>query len=193
MKDVVYHEDFVPAGCSETEPTRAMQALGGDQWVSVYREADRQKVNVVGGNAQSVGAAGGYSLGGGHSSMSPAYGLAVDNILEVDIVLADGTLVTANKCQNQDLFWATKGGGGGTFGIVTRMMHQAHDPFDNYYQYLATFTSVSALCKVAKLDCSEIMVDTFHKFLKWTEENQPGQWSGYAVWGHADGIDLMII
>lgn len=73
-----------------------MQALGGDQWVSVYREADRQNVNIVGGNAQSVGAAGGYALGGGHSSMSPAYGLAVDNILEVDIVLADGSLVTAN-------------------------------------------------------------------------------------------------
>ena len=73
-----------------------MVALGGDQWVSVYREADRQNVNVVGGNAQSVGAAGGYALGGGHSTMSPAYGLAVDNILEVDIVLADGSLVTAN-------------------------------------------------------------------------------------------------
>ena len=148
MKEVVYYEDFVPEDCPNTDSTRAIQVLGGDQWVDVYREADRQKVNIVGGNAQSVGAAGGYSLGGGHSSMSPAYGLAVDNILEVDVVLADGSLVTANKCQNQDLFWASRGGGGGSFGIVTRMVHQAHDTFDNYYQYLVTYSSVSALCKV---------------------------------------------
>lgn len=91
--------------------------------MSVYKEADHQKVNIVGGNAQSVGAAGGYALGGGHSSMSPAFGLAVDNILEVNMVLANGTYVTANKCVNQDLFWASRGGGGGTFGIVTRMVH----------------------------------------------------------------------
>ena len=98
MKEVTYFEDFNPKGCESAG--RAMQVLGGDQWVDVYAEADRQNVNIVGGNAQSVGASGGYSLGGGHSSMSPAYGLAVDNILEVDIVLADGSLVTANKCQN---------------------------------------------------------------------------------------------
>ena len=171
MKDVVYIEEFVPNGCSDVESVRAMQALGGDQWVDVYREADRQKVNVVGGNSQSVGAAGGYSLGGGHGSMSPAYGLAVDNILEVDIILADGSLVTANECQNQDLFWASRGGGGGTFGIVTRMIHKAHDTFDNYYQYLASYTSVQALCKVKGFDCAEIMVDTFHQFLQYTEEN----------------------
>ena len=76
---------------------------------------------------------------------------------------------------------------------MTRMVHQAHDTFDNYYQYLATFTSVSALCEVAKVDCSEIMIDTFHKFIKWTGDNQPGKWSGYAVWGKAEGMDLMII
>ena len=97
MKEVVYIEDFVPEGCSSV-PSRAMQVLGGDQWVDVYKEADRQNVNIVGGNAQSVGASGGYVLGGGHSSMSPAYGLAVDNLLEVDIVLADSSIVTANKC-----------------------------------------------------------------------------------------------
>ena len=50
MKEVVYIEDFVPKDCS-SEPTRAMQDLGGDQWVDVYKEADRQNVNIVGGNA----------------------------------------------------------------------------------------------------------------------------------------------
>ena len=61
------------------------------------------------------------------------YGLAVDNILEVDVVIANGTLLKANKCTNEDLFWALRGGGGGTFGVVTRMVHKAHEEASNYF------------------------------------------------------------
>ena len=77
-----------------------MQVLGGNQWGEVYKEADKQNVIVVGGNAQTVGASGGYVQGGGHGAMGPKYGLAVDNVLEVDIVTADGNLLTANACNN---------------------------------------------------------------------------------------------
>jgi hypothetical protein len=75
-----------------------MEVLGGNQWDEVYREMTKQGVLVVGGNALTVGAAGGYSLGGGHGSMSPLFGLTVDNILEIDVVTADGALLTANEC-----------------------------------------------------------------------------------------------
>ena len=104
----------------------------------------KQGVLVVGGNALSVGAAGGYVMGGGHSVNSPMYGLVVDNVLEFDIVIANGTLLTANACTNSDLFWALRGGGGGTFGVVTRVVHKAHEPPSNYFYYRATLVALES-------------------------------------------------
>ena len=67
--------------------------------------------------------------------MAPLYGLTADNILEIDVVTANGTLLTVNECENSDLFWALRGGGGGTFGIVTRMVHKVRDPPSNFFGY----------------------------------------------------------
>ena len=88
-----------------------MEVLGGDQWSDVYSLMTELGVVVVGGAAQTVGAAGGYSQAAGHGALSPRYGLTVDNILEIDVVVADGRLLTANKCTNADIFWALRGGG----------------------------------------------------------------------------------
>ena len=112
-----------------------------------------QNIIIVGGSRFSVGAAGGYPQGGGHSSHSPLYGLAVDNILEIDVVTADGKLLTANKCSNEDIFWALRGGGGGTFGIVTRIIYKAHEPPSNYFRYEATIFFNNEECKLSQTDC----------------------------------------
>jgi FAD/FMN-containing dehydrogenase len=58
---------------------------------------------------------------GGFGSFSKNYGLAAAGLLEVEVVTADGEARIANACTNPDLFWALKGGGGGTFGVVTRL------------------------------------------------------------------------
>ena len=63
---------------------------------------------------------------GGHGIQSNVYGLAVDNIAQWRVVTTNGTFLTANACQNQDLFWALRGGGGGNYGVVTEVSYLAH-------------------------------------------------------------------
>lgn len=81
---------------------------------------------VVGGECPTVGPAGGYIQGGGHSALTTNFGMAADQALEYEVVTANGSIVTASRTKNADLFWALSGGGPGTFGVVTSVTVRAH-------------------------------------------------------------------
>ena len=77
---------------------------------------------------ESVGCIGGWAQGGGHSPASRDFGLGADQILEAQVVLTSGAVVTANACENADLLFAIRGGGGGTYGVVISTTIKAHPP-----------------------------------------------------------------
>jgi hypothetical protein len=97
---------------------------GGNLWGEVDHATHPFGLAVPAGIISSTGV-GGLTLGGGVGHLSRKYGLTIDNLLEADMVLADGSFVTVNAEQNTDLFWAIRGGGG-NFGIVTSFKFQAH-------------------------------------------------------------------
>ncbi|KAF8265098.1 hypothetical protein EI94DRAFT_1702711 [Lactarius quietus] len=84
----------------------------------LYAAAEAQKKIFVGGAAVTVSPAGGYIQGGGHSVFSPIYGLAADNVLQYSVVLANGSYVVVNSDSFPDLFWALRGGGAGSWGVI---------------------------------------------------------------------------
>ena len=97
---------------------------GGNLWGEVDHATHPFGLAVPAGIISTTGV-GGLTLGGGVGHLSRKYGLTIDNLLEADMVLADGSFVTVSKDQNIDLFWAIRGGGG-NFGIITSFKFQAH-------------------------------------------------------------------
>ncbi|MGE4608439.1 MAG: FAD-binding protein, partial [Myxococcota bacterium] len=126
MRGVTVHDSFTPAG-SPGPGGPAVTVEAGTRWLEAYAAVTgRHGRYVQGGGCTSVGAAGGFMLGGGFGALSKRYGSAAGSMLEAEIVTADGKRLVANEFQNADLFWALRGGGGGTFGVVTRLTLQTH-------------------------------------------------------------------
>lgn len=120
MKNTTVHPtSFSPAKCSNvTIKGAALTAGAGIQMYEAYALTHTINHTVVGGNGRTV-ALGGFITGGGHSILAPQHGLATDSVLEMEIVSPTGDILTLNECQNTDLFWAMRGGGGSTFGVLT--------------------------------------------------------------------------
>jgi FAD/FMN-containing dehydrogenase len=128
MADIVVHDAFVAQGCAARQsPQPAVSVGAGAIWMHTYNEVTTKGGRYVqGGGCGTVGVAG-LVQGGGFGSYSKTYGTAAASLLEAEIVTADGVARIANACTNPDLFWALKGGGGGTFGVVTRVTLRTHE------------------------------------------------------------------
>ena len=103
---------------------RTARAEGGVTWGEFDHETQAFGLATTGGVARPTGIAG-LTLAGGHGFLMRKHGLACDNLLSVDIVTADGRLLTASVTENADLFWGVRGGGG-NFGVVTSFEYRLH-------------------------------------------------------------------
>jgi FAD/FMN-containing dehydrogenase len=128
MNDVALHEAFVPRGCeAKMQPVPAVTAAAGAMWIDLYDAVTSKSGRYVqGGGCTTVGVAG-LLQSGGFGSFSKGFGTAASGLLEAEVVTADGKVRIANACSNPDLFWALKGGGGGSWGVVTRVTLRTHE------------------------------------------------------------------
>jgi hypothetical protein len=130
---------------------RCARMSGGARASDVLALTDPLGLAAVTGSCGAVGMAG-LTMGGGYGALIGRFGLALDNLLAAEIVLADGRIVAASHDSEAELFWALRGGGG-NFGVVTAMQHRLHDlPSIRSGMLLFPFTEAKSVLEA----CAEI-------------------------------------
>jgi FAD/FMN-containing dehydrogenase len=145
MSDIRVHDSFVPAGSAAEfgEGVPAVTLGAGVRWLDAYQVLATYGRYVQGGGCTSVGATGGFTQGGGFGSFSRRFGTAAGNVLEMEVVTASGDVLVVNATRHPELFWALRGGGGGTFGVVSKVTMRTHPP-------PATLGTVSGTIRAAR-------------------------------------------
>jgi FAD/FMN-containing dehydrogenase len=159
MNEVTVIDAFVPRGGSPSEAVPAVSIGAGAMWIDAYTAVTTKAGRYVqGGGCTTVGVPG-LVQGGGFGSFSKRYGTAASNLLEAEIVTADGQARIANAHTNPDLFWAIKGGGGGSFGVVTRMTLRTHELPEYFGGVFGEITAASS-------DAFRVLVARFVAFYR---------------------------
>ena len=139
MNQTTLHADFTAQGCEGAQPAVSLGA--GAMWIDAYDAVTTRGGRYVqGGGCTTVGVAG-LVQSGGFGSFSKCYGTAAAGLLEAEVVTADGAVRIANARTNPDLFWAIKGGGGGSVGVVTRLTLRTRELPETFG---ATFATIKA-------------------------------------------------
>jgi FAD/FMN-containing dehydrogenase len=142
MNAINLHDAFVPQGCEGKQaPVPAVSVQSGAMWIDAYNAVTTRGGRYVqGGGCTTVGVAG-LVQSGGFGSFSKNFGSASGNLLEAEVVTADGKVRVVNPRQDPELFWGIKGGGGGSLGVVTRLTLRTHELPD---MFGAVFGSIKA-------------------------------------------------
>lgn len=187
MRNVSYLPSFRPAGApvSSESGIPAVSVEAGARWLDVYSVATTKEHKYVqGGGCASVGAAGGFIQGGGFGSFSKEFGTGAAGVLQAEIVTADGKILIANQYQNQDLFWAIRGGGGGTYGVVSKLILRAHDLPNNFGIYKQTITATN----------DQAFKDLIKKFLIFYNSSLNNQhWGEQFAFNDKNQLDIFMV
>ncbi|KAI0403288.1 FAD binding domain-containing protein [Xylaria palmicola] len=133
------HFEFLPEySIGAYRGMAARVGAGLESW-ELFTHMQEHNMTVLVAGPYTVGAYGGWITGGGHSAMASTYGMGADQVLSLDVVTADGRFVTADVNQNTDLFFALRGGGGSTYGIITSAIVKAH-PATSLLSYPLSFS-----------------------------------------------------
>ncbi|PBK71142.1 FAD-binding domain-containing protein [Armillaria solidipes] len=155
FQNITFAENFTVSGHNGGS---AVTVGSGVPLNTLYQAAKEQGKILVGAVAATVVAAGGYIQGGGHSALSPLLGLAADNVLEFEVVTADSTYLKVNEEEHADLFWALRGGGAGSWGVVVSATFRTFPTFN------ATISLVSMIANDTVATGSIIATHAKHIF-----------------------------
>ncbi|KAJ7020167.1 FAD-binding domain-containing protein [Mycena alexandri] len=123
----------------------------------LYQQGKANGRITVGATAATVCAAGGYVQGAGHSALAPAFGLGADNVLEFHIVVASGELLQVNSVSNSDLFYALRGGGAGSWGVIVSASFRTFPTFNSTRALITlSATDNTAMAALATLHAKHI-------------------------------------
>ena len=153
----------------------AIKIDGNYQWRDVYKVAKENNVIAVGGGAVSPGAIGGWANGGGHGPATRNYGMGADQILEAEVMLADGRVVVANACENTDLYRALRGGGPG-YGVTLSSTIKAHPNVD------VVTTHQLAMAPLEQTELNADLLDSVATILQQLPELNDAGFAGYGYW-----------
>ena len=128
MNRIVLHDAFVPQGCADQiAPLPAVEIGAGAIWLHVYEAVTGEAGRFVRGGGCTTVRVAGLIQSGGFGNFSKNFGTAAGSLLEAEIVTADGQVRVANACRDPDLFSGIKGGGGGTFGVVAKLVLKTYE------------------------------------------------------------------
>jgi FAD/FMN-containing dehydrogenase len=144
MNAVVLHDAFIAQGCGgKRAPQPAVSIEAGAMWIDAYAAVTTRAGRYVqGGGCTTVGVAG-LIQSGGFGSFSKAFGTAAGGLLEAEVVTADGVTRIVNECLHPDLFFALRGGGGGSFGVVTRVVLRTQELPETFGGVFGTISASS--------------------------------------------------
>jgi FAD/FMN-containing dehydrogenase len=184
MNKVTLHDAFTPRGGEgKAAPSPAVTAGAGAVWIDLYHAVTSEAGRYVqGGGCTDVGVAG-LVQSGGFGSFSKGFGTAAGGLLEAEIVTADGAVRIANAYTNPDLFWALKGGGGGSWGVVTQLTLRTHD--------LPTFGAALGTIKAQSDAAFQRLIAHFLDF--YADKLFNPHWSEHIALGSDNTLELVML
>ncbi|PYI02677.1 FAD binding domain-containing protein [Aspergillus sclerotiicarbonarius CBS 121057] len=167
LNSLSFHQNFTAHNCPSANGPNIGDLGAGVLAGDAYRYFNALGMDITGGFAQ----------GGGVGSFTTTYGLMADNAVEMEVITSDGQLRVINACQDPELFWAMRGGGGGTYAILTKYRVQLYPSLPIHtYTFIANFTNVGYYSNASEnVALREIITAHARNQLDWSRQLVSGQ------------------